>query len=104
MYKLHFDNFLINEHDDDDGTDTDRWTTGDFLLLSRIVSNLPRTFTEKNSDICQFFPTLAYLTLPLNGCPLEFWNSGGFKKNIIPLPGRQEGLVIRPFVSAQYRH
>ena len=25
MYKLHYDNFLINEHDDDDGTETLEW-------------------------------------------------------------------------------
>jgi len=48
MYKLHFDNFLINEHDDDDGKITDaiwRYSVTDWAVVithPHVVSYFPR--------------------------------------------------------------
>jgi len=47
MYKLHFDNFLINEHDDDDD---------DSFYLAQNYLKLPRQTIRANANFVCLFP------------------------------------------------
>ena len=80
------------------GTDTDRSSAYDFLLIRIVTMGLPRTVSDINGDFSwklPIFPTPVYLTLPLMEFLFECRN-GGSAKN----PGGRK-FVVCVFISIQ---